>query len=232
MPLRRSLVAILLAIGLLPGCGSDDSKTSEAVKAPSTAEFKNQLFQGGDPVKGFTSGSPVEVITGPEQYAVFSEGRWSPEDEPAKAERDSLKLIEQVGFEGGTSLQYTAKHDDQGAQHFIFAAVMAVRNSEKAAAEVADRVKAMATHPCPWACVQKSAPLKFPAESTAVGYSVLREVRPDGTPESAEDQWQVYVTWSNGRYVHLALMFDDAKGSNVDAFTSLIAEEARRTAAL
>jgi hypothetical protein len=226
---RRSLVATLIVIGLLPGCGSDDSKTSDVAKAPSAAELKQQLFQGSP--LGFKTSTPVVVITDPDEYADSSEGWWSPEDDRAKARSDSLKLFKQAGLEGGASLRYVAKDDARVRGHFIIGEVMAVRNAKETAADVADRVKAMATHPCEWACVKQSAPLKLPADSGAVGYSVLREVRPGGTAQSARDQRQVYVTWSNGRYVHLALLFDLPDGPNVKAFTRLIVDETRRTAA-
>ena len=214
------LIAALLGISLLSGCGSDESK------APGIEEVKEQFFQG-DPI-GFKTDSPVEVTTKLDKFAAMSDGWWSPEDDHVRALEDSLTLIKASGFEAGAARKYTAP---RGKPQFVFGAVMAVVPLKTSPA-VADRVKAMATRTCPWACAKQLHPLKLPADAGAVGYSVLREIRPGGTPESAVDEWEVYATWTSGDYVHLALLVDDAKGSHVDAFTRFIADEARRTAAL
>lgn len=224
MRLRRVLIASVLAISLLSGCGSDESK------APGTEEVKEQFFQA-DPI-GFKTDVRVEVLTNPDEFATMSEGFWSPEDDRANAIEDSLEFVKASGFQAGIALKYSATDDSQDKPQLIIGAVMAVDDAEKTSADVAARVKAIAMHPCPFACVKESELLKLPADGGAVGYSVLREVRPGGTPESAIDQRQVYTTWTSGGYVHLAFLIDDAKGSNVDAFTSLVADEARRTAAL
>jgi len=218
----RLLIASSLGISALWGCGSDESKV------PSKDQVEEQFFQGG-PIGFRQPNVGVEVTTNADDFATMSQGWWSPEDDRARAVQDSLEVIKASGFEAGTALRYLATDNKP---QFVFGAVMAVDDAEKASAAVADRVKAMSTRACPWACVKQSGPLKLPADGGAVGYRVLREVRPGGTPESAVDQWQVYTTWTTGDYVHLALLIDDAKGSNVDAFTSFIADEARRTAAL
>jgi hypothetical protein len=214
------LLAVVLGIIWLSGCGSDESK------APGTEEVKKQFFQG-DPI-GFKTDVPVDVTMKLGKFAAMSDGWWSPEDDHAKALEDSLTLIKASGFKAGAARKYTAPG---GKPQFVFGAVMAV-DARKTSPAVADRVEAMATRTCPWACAKQLHPLKLPADAGAVGYSVLREIRPGGTPESAVDEWEVYATWTSGDYVHLALLVDDAKGSHVDAFTRFIADEARRTAAL
>jgi len=215
------LIAALLGTSLLSGCGSDESK------APGIEEVKAQFFQG-DPI-GFKTDVPVDVTTKLDKFAAMSNGWWSPEDDHARALEDSLTLIKASGFKVGAARKYTAAG---GEPQFVFGAVMAVDDVQKASPAVADRVKRMATRTCPWACAKQLHPVKLPADGGAVGYSVLREIRPGGTPESAVDEWEVYATWTSGDYVHLALLVDDAKGSHVDAFTRFIADEARRTAAL
>ena len=215
------LIGSLLGISLLSGCGSDESSP------PSTEEVKEQFFQG-DPI-GFKTDAPVDVTTNPDKFAAMSSGWWSAEEDGARAREDSLTLIKASGFEAGTARKFAAGEDEPP---FVFGAVMAVEDAERTSPAVADRVKAMATRTCPWACAKQSNQLKLPADGGALGYSVLREVRPGGTPESAVSQWEVYATWTSGDYVHLALLIDDAKGRHVDAFTNLIADEARRTGAL
>jgi hypothetical protein len=215
------LIAAVLGTSLLSGCGSDESK------APGIEEVKEQFFQGNE--IGFKTDVPAEVTTRLDKFAAMSNGRWSPEDDHARALEDSLTLIKASGFEAGAARKYTAPG---GEPQFVFGAVMAVEDAADTLVEVAARVKAMAIHPCPWACVKESVPLELPADGGAVGYSVLREVRPGGTPESAVNVRQVYGTWASGDHVHLALLFDDAEGRNIEPFMSFIADEIRRTAAL